>query len=101
MGQGIGSAPRILRPLLEVSRSEIEVYARRNQLHWITDESNADIAFDRNFLRHEIFLYWKGVSLPIAQHFYAPVATWRRHPACWMSWLKLTAKVLLSQENSD
>ncbi len=55
MGQGIGSAPRILRPLLEVSRSEIEAYARKNQLHWITDESNADIAFDRNFLRHEIF----------------------------------------------
>ncbi len=48
-------APRILRPLLEVPRSEIETYARNNQLHWITDESNADVSFDRNFLRHEIF----------------------------------------------
>jgi tRNA(Ile)-lysidine synthase len=48
-------APRILRPLLEVPRSEIEIYARNNQLHWITDESNADVSFDRNFLRHEIF----------------------------------------------
>ena len=48
-------APRILRPLLEVPRSEIEAYARKNQLHWITDESNADVSFDRNFLRHEIF----------------------------------------------
>ncbi len=55
LSQGIDSAPRILRPLLEVSRSEIEVYAEKNQLHWITDESNADVAFDRNFLRHEIF----------------------------------------------
>lgn len=49
------SAPRILRPLLEMPRSEIEAYARSNQLHWITDESNADVSFDRNFLRHEIF----------------------------------------------
>lgn len=48
-------APRILRPLLEMPRSEIESYARNNQLHWITDESNTDVSFDRNFLRHEIF----------------------------------------------
>jgi len=48
-------APRVLRPLLEVPRSEIETYARKKQLHWITDESNADVSFDRNFLRHEIF----------------------------------------------
>lgn len=53
--QASNSAPRILRPLLEVPRSEIETYACNNQLHWITDESNADVSFDRNFLRHEIF----------------------------------------------
>ena len=48
------SSPRILRPLLEVPRSEIESYAEGHQLSWITDESNADTSFDRNFLRHEI-----------------------------------------------
>ena len=53
--QASDPAPRILRPLLEMPRSEIETYARNNQLHWITDESNADVSFDRNFLRHEIF----------------------------------------------
>lgn len=53
--QASDPAPRILRPLLEVPRSEIETYARNNQLHWITDESNADVSFDRNYLRHEIF----------------------------------------------
>ena len=53
--QALIPAPRILRPLLEVPRSEIETYARNNQLHWIADESNADVSFDRNFLRHEIF----------------------------------------------
>ena len=56
---GIGSpastrSQRILRPLLEVPRSEIESYAEEHQLSWITDESNADTSFDRNFLRHEI-----------------------------------------------
>ena len=47
-------APRILRPLLEVSRSTIEYYARQNDLKWVSDESNDSISFDRNFLRHEI-----------------------------------------------
>lgn len=46
-------AQRVLRPLLEVSRQEIEVYARANDLRWIEDESNADTTYSRNFLRHE------------------------------------------------
>jgi len=47
-------SPPILRPLLDVPRSEIERYARRRKLGWIDDESNIDTAFDRNFLRHRV-----------------------------------------------
>lgn len=46
--------PRIFRPLLEASRSEIERYARRRKLVWVEDESNDDTYFPRNFLRHEV-----------------------------------------------
>ncbi|MDP3540027.1 MAG: tRNA lysidine(34) synthetase TilS [Azonexus sp.] len=46
-------ARRLLRPLLDVSRDEIEAYARANGLKWVDDESNADTALTRNFLRHE------------------------------------------------
>ena len=53
--QNSSGGPRILRPLLDVSRREIEDYARKNALQWITDESNDDVSFDRNFLRHEFF----------------------------------------------
>ncbi|WP_074861420.1 tRNA lysidine(34) synthetase TilS [Nitrosospira briensis] len=49
------SLPRILRPMLEVSRREIEDYAREHALKWITDESNDNLSFDRNLLRHEFF----------------------------------------------
>src|SRR6266508_1173727 len=48
-----GSRARLLRPLLEVSRAEIEAYARLRGLDWIEDESNADTARRRNFLRRE------------------------------------------------
>jgi tRNA(Ile)-lysidine synthase len=49
-------AQRLLRPLLDVSRQEIEAYAQVNGLSWVSDESNADIALTRNFLRHEALI---------------------------------------------
>lgn len=44
---------RLLRPLLDIPRSDIEAYAGAAGLTWITDESNADTTLTRNFLRHE------------------------------------------------
>jgi tRNA(Ile)-lysidine synthase len=49
------TGPKLLRPLLDVPRREIEEYAREHALQWVTDESNEEASFDRNFLRHEIF----------------------------------------------
>ncbi|MDN3652538.1 tRNA lysidine(34) synthetase TilS [Thalassotalea ponticola] len=45
---------RIGRPLLTVSRQEIECYAKYHQLAWIDDESNQDQRFERNFLRQNV-----------------------------------------------
>lgn len=45
---------RLLRPWLAVGRDRIESYARQAGLHWIEDESNADVRFNRNFLRHRV-----------------------------------------------
>lgn len=43
-----------LRPMLSVSRQQIEGYARENNLSWVNDESNQDVRFDRNFLRLQV-----------------------------------------------
>ena len=43
-----------LRPLLDEPREALAAYARRYQLDWIEDESNELVAFDRNYLRHEV-----------------------------------------------
>ncbi|WP_029770681.1 tRNA lysidine(34) synthetase TilS [Pseudogulbenkiania sp. MAI-1] len=42
------------RPLLAISRAEIEAYARWRHLSWVEDESNADTRWRRNLLRHDI-----------------------------------------------
>ena len=47
-------APSILRPLLDITRAEIEAYARARKLRWVEDDSNADTGFDRNFMRHRL-----------------------------------------------
>jgi tRNA(Ile)-lysidine synthase len=46
--------PLLVRPLLEVRRERIEAFCRRCGLEWRTDESNADPAYRRNFIRHEL-----------------------------------------------
>ena len=43
-----------LRPLLDVTRAQIEHYAQEHALTWITDESNCDQAYSRNYLRHTL-----------------------------------------------
>ncbi len=45
---------KLLRPLLDAPRSDLEAYAKQHQLTWIDDESNADLRFDRNFMRHKV-----------------------------------------------
>ncbi len=47
-------AHQIVRPLLHSTRKEIVEYANMHGLQWIEDESNADDAFPRNFLRHRL-----------------------------------------------
>jgi tRNA(Ile)-lysidine synthase len=44
----------LLRPMLKVSRTDIERYAKEFDLQWIDDPSNLDLRFDRNYLREEI-----------------------------------------------
>ncbi|CAK2061369.1 tRNA(Ile)-lysidine synthetase [Vibrio crassostreae] len=44
----------IVRPLLSVTRSDIEASAHDMGLTWVEDESNQDLRFDRNFIRHQV-----------------------------------------------
>ncbi len=58
----LGAQCRLIRPLLDVPRREIEAYAQAHGLRWVDDDSNEDRHFRRNFLRHDILP-------PLEQHF--------------------------------
>ena len=43
----------VYRPFLNVTRAELLAYARENKLTWCEDESNSDLNFARNKVRHK------------------------------------------------
>lgn len=61
----------ILRPLLDLTRSQLEQYALAQKLKWVEDESNQDNRYDRNFLRNVILpplrQRWKHIDQAIAR----------------------------------
>lgn len=61
----------IWRPLLGLSRAEIERYASDHQLTWVEDESNSDTRYDRNFLRQALLPAlqgrWPGFTRTVAR----------------------------------
>jgi tRNA(Ile)-lysidine synthase len=66
----------LLRPLLEVPRSAVLAYAKAHRLEWIEDESNADEALTRNFIRRRVgpllesrFPRWRESFARAARHF--------------------------------
>ncbi len=44
----------LVRPMLDVSREEVETYLREKSIRWREDESNYDLSFTRNRIRHEL-----------------------------------------------
>jgi len=52
--QGHSTGQLLVRPLLKLTRKDIEHYAHEHGLTWVEDESNTDTRFDRNFIRHQV-----------------------------------------------
>ena len=48
---------RFIRPLLPLSPEEIRAFLREIGQPWVEDETNADISYRRNFIRHEGLRY--------------------------------------------
>lgn len=64
--QGLcGIAPvrgKIVRPLLETRRAEIDEYVQRNSIPYVEDESNQDARFTRNRLRLDVLPLLEEIS---------------------------------------
>ena len=59
---------RIIRPLLECSRGEIEEFLRERGIAWREDETNEDVRYARNLLRREVMPLLERINAGVAQH---------------------------------
>ena len=64
---GIADRGRYLRPLLPYTRKEIEAYVAERNIPYVTDETNAQTDYTRNFIRNEL--------LPLIETRYPDVVT--------------------------
>ena len=64
--KGLSSIPpvrgRVIRPLIECSRAEIERYCRDNDIDYVTDSTNADDNYSRNRIRLNVIPELKKIN---------------------------------------
>ncbi|MFD1096459.1 tRNA lysidine(34) synthetase TilS [Salegentibacter chungangensis] len=60
---------KIIRPLLEFTRKEIEEYAKRENIDWREDSSNASTKYMRNKIRHDIVPALEDLNPQLLQSF--------------------------------
>jgi len=61
-------SPRIIRPMLEVTRKDTEEICKVNNLPWTTDSTNADVKYARNKIRSEVIPVLRQLFPQCAKH---------------------------------
>lgn len=63
---GVGAIPpqrgNIIRPLIEVTRAQIEAYCAENNLNYVTDSTNLEDDYTRNKIRHSVIPVLKQIN---------------------------------------
>lgn len=64
--KGMGGIPPvrggIVRPLIHITREQIEEYCEKNNLEYVTDSSNLSDAYTRNKIRHSVIPVLKEIN---------------------------------------
>ena len=89
------SEGRILRPVLGVSRTEIEQYLRARNQPWREDSTNRDVAFTRNRIRHELLPLLENWNPRLREHMGQTATLARDEEAWWQAELSRVAPQLI------
>ncbi len=100
--QGLGGIPPrrglIIRPLLNVSRAQVEEYCDKHGLPYVEDSTNADDSYTRNFLRHQVIPLLKQVNPRAAEHMSAAAQKVREDHECLN---EMAAEVVVCASKTD
>lgn len=86
---------RILRPLLQASRSDLEAYLGSVQQKWRQDSSNADLIYTRNRVRHELLPLLEEWNPQLREHLTQMAELARDEEAWWQVQIERLAPQLI------
>ncbi len=87
---------RVVRPLLAVSRAEIEAYLRALGQSWRDDSTNRHLTFTRNRIRHELLPLLETWNPSLREHLAHMAELARDEEAWWQAELaRLTPQLIL------
>jgi tRNA(Ile)-lysidine synthase len=90
-----GGVGTIVRPLLAVTRAEVEAYLRALNQPWREDSSNRDLAFTRNRIRRELLPLLETWNPQLRPHLANMASLARDEEAFWQSDLARLAPQLI------
>lgn len=61
--------PNIIRPLIECTRQEIELYCKANALEYVTDSTNLSDDYTRNHIRHNLVPAFEKINSDYSSSF--------------------------------
>jgi tRNA(Ile)-lysidine synthase len=86
---------RILRPMLGVTRAEVEAYLNALGQKWREDSSNCHLTFTRNRIRHELLPLLEGWNPRLREHLEQMATLARDEEAWWQTEVARLAPQLL------
>ena len=90
-----GPEGAVLRPLLAVTRAEIEAYLRGLGQDWREDSSNRHLTFTRNRIRHELLPLLEGWNPRLREHLKQMAELARDEEAWWQAEVARVAPQLI------
>ncbi len=90
-----GPEGTVLRPLLAVTRAEIEAYLRGLGQDWREDSSNRHLTFTRNRIRHELLPLLEGWNPRLREHLKQMAELARDEEAWWQAEVARVAPQLI------
>ncbi len=90
-----------IRPLLWATREEIRAYAKAHQISYREDATNATMAYQRNFIRHEVLPKLAELNPSVINTMQDNIQRWRHVEALYEQRLEDYRKKLLDQRGKE
>lgn len=93
---------RFIRPLIDTTRSEIISFLDQNRIEYLTDESNKNLKYLRNRIRHELIPYLKSKHNPnIISQLHHLSTILREEEDFWEKTVTISFQDLITRKGED